>query len=379
MSNPLAAARLLLLIVPAAATLVLADMEASDRFIFGTLAAIAMSRMSVLLPRWAALLIAMEMIWLSWMAYHYDGLMSLLLLSPLIAAFSRQDKHEPLAGLILLNAIGFLIGLQGSEPLVAGSAAIAWAAVCAVLAAQRRAVRRHDRVHEMHISLSRSMAELEQARERLRHYAAQVEHYAQTEERSRIAREIHDDLGHRLIRLKLMMEAGLRLLEHDQERARDLLEQVRLQLEESMDNMRRTVRKLSPVERSDGRRYALDRLIGDTASTLGIQVELDIQGLARPLYPSSEFVLYRNAQEAITNALRHGGATTVHITLWFEQRLVRMTVKNNGALPPDQLVEGLGLQGMRERAVMLGGKLSIRHDEGYAVITELPLAAGETR
>lgn len=375
MSDPLAAARLLLLLVPAAATLVLAYDGAPGPFVFWTLAAIAGARLGELLPRWSAPLLVLEMAWLGGMAQHYGGLMSLLLLSPLIAAFSRYDRPGQLAAFTLLNGIGLAAALRASEPLVAGGAVISWAAVCAVLAAQRATARRHDRINDQHASLNRSMAELEQAKARLRHDASQVEHYAQTEERNRIAREIHDDLGHRLIRLKLMMEAGMRLLEHDPERARSMLEQIRLQLEESMDTMRRTVRKLSPLERTDGRRYALDRLIADSAAALGISVELNLQGPAKPLYPSSEYVLYRNAQEAITNALRHGRATAVQITLLFEPRLVRMTVENNGTLPTSEWIEGLGLQGMRERAAMLGGRLSIQRSECYAVITELPLAA----
>ncbi len=140
-----------------------------------------------------------------------------------------------------------------------------------------------------------------------------------------------------------------------------------------MDNMRRTVRKLTPATQEGTRRYSLTRLITDAGQSMGIEVQMEIQGLAQPLYPSMEIVLYRNAQEAITNAVRHGGATKVRITLLFSRKSVRMSVANNGDLPSGEAASGLGMLGMKERAGMLGGKIEVECKAQYEVITELPL------
>jgi signal transduction histidine kinase len=203
-------------------------------------------------------------------------------------------------------------------------------------------------------------------------YAMQVEDYAQAEERGRIAKEIHDDLGHRLIRLKMMMEAVLQLLDREPDRARAMLEQIRGQLEESMDNMRRTVRKLKPPEVGGARTYALDRLIEEAGRDLRIGIQFQVTGRPAPLYPSVEYVLYRNVQEAITNAVRHGGATAVEVELDFRTDAVVMSVANDGALPQSDVRYGLGMRGMQERIELLGGRLLIGSKGRFSVTTILP-------
>jgi two-component system NarL family sensor kinase len=86
-----------------------------------------------------------------------------------------------------------------------------------------------------------------------------------------------------------------------------------------------------------------------------------------------ELILFKNAQEAITNAVRHGQATTVDVTLLYQANDVSLTIANDGLLPDKPLTSGLGLLGMKERAALLGGKLEWEQNGKFAVTTILPL------
>lgn len=83
-------------------------------------------------------------------------------------------------------------------------------------------------------------------------------------------------------------------------------------------------------------------------------------------------MLYRNAQEAITNAVRHGGATAVSVELRYGRDEMVMSVSNNGSLPAGELRRGIGLSGMAERVAMLGGNLRVERDGAFRVISDLP-------
>jgi signal transduction histidine kinase len=207
-------------------------------------------------------------------------------------------------------------------------------------------------------------------------YASQVEYNAQIEERNRIAKDIHDDLGHRLIRVKMMSEAALHLFDADASKARRTVEQIRDQLQDSMELMRRTVRKLAADGEKDARRYALDRLVEESAAALGITVSFRVTGNPRPLYPSMELILFKNAQEAITNAVRHGKATAVTVDLEFLAASVALTIANNGCLPSEPLEAGLGIKGMKERIALIWGRLEWQKSDRFSVTTTLPLLGG---
>ncbi|MGO4272893.1 sensor histidine kinase, partial [Paenibacillus sp. TAF58] len=90
------------------------------------------------------------------------------------------------------------------------------------------------------------------------------------------------------------------------------------------------------------------------------------------LYPSLEFILYRNAQEAITNAIRHGSATQVLIQLTYEPKQITMCISNNGKLPNERSRNGLGMSGMEERSKLIGGQLIVPIEDRFTVMTVLP-------
>ncbi|MEC0127747.1 sensor histidine kinase [Paenibacillus pabuli] len=235
--------------------------------------------------------------------------------------------------------------------------------------------------------------ELQEARAQLLQFTKQLEGVAQAEERTRISRQLHDDIGHRLIRTKMMSEAALLTLPTHLEQGTEMVRQIRDQLAASMDDMRTTLHKLRPdAYGSDA--YALDRLLEEVGRETGVKTRYDVQGPSQTLYPSIQIVLYKNAKESLTNALKHGNATTISVQLSFSGREVCMTVTNDGRIDdsnqeptnkhhqerrPSRSAKaesarlGMGHEGMRMRTQSVGGTLEIQSAYPYTVITRLPI------
>ncbi|WP_162341791.1 sensor histidine kinase [Paenibacillus paridis] len=326
-----------------------------------------------MLPRFRPVLALLELLAYSWLSYTFGGVLFLLLFSSLIAIF--RSRPSP-ASSLLWTVIGFtalLAGLQGMDYEIVFAVALLWATTAAILYASNNFEDKRLQIEDLYEALAASNVELSAAKSRMQDYASQVELNAQIEERNRIAKDIHDDLGHRLIRVKMMSEAALHLFDADTDRAKLTVEQIRDQLQDSMELMRRTVRRLAADGEKDARRYALDRLVEESASGLGITVSFQIIGMLRPLYPSIELILFKNAQEAITNAVRHGKATSVAIDLEFSAASVSLTVSNNGSLPSESIESGIGIKGMKERIALIGGQLEWQMNGRFSVTTTLPL------
>ncbi|WP_127540977.1 sensor histidine kinase [Paenibacillus illinoisensis] len=233
--------------------------------------------------------------------------------------------------------------------------------------------------------------ELQDARAQLLLFTKQLEGVAQEEERTRISRQLHDDIGHRLIRTKMMSEAALLTLPLDTEQGTEMVRQIRDQLAASMDDMRATLHKLrshSYVSEA----YALDLLLEEVGRETGVKTSYEVRGSSRELYPSMQIVLYKNAKEALTNALRHGNASTITVEVEFGEREVCMSVSNNGLTEAEQSARaqpqgtqsnrstaadsgpsGMGHEGMRLRTESIGGRLEIRQAYPYTVTTRLPM------
>ncbi|MBY0205999.1 sensor histidine kinase [Paenibacillus cucumis (ex Kampfer et al. 2016)] len=217
--------------------------------------------------------------------------------------------------------------------------------------------------------------ELQETRAQLLSFSKQLEDAAQAEERIRISRQLHDDIGHRLIRTKMMSEAALLTLPLNNEQGTEMVKQIRDQLAASMDDMRNTLHKLRPdFHASDA--YALDRLLEEVGRDTGIQTHYEIIGQPHTLYPSTQIVLYKNAKEAVTNAIKHGKATSIRLQLAFGHQEIRMSISNDGSmhsLLDTSVTTGLGHEGMRQRTQFIGGTIEVQPTAPYTVITRIPI------
>jgi signal transduction histidine kinase len=201
---------------------------------------------------------------------------------------------------------------------------------------------------------------------------------AREEERSRLRRDLHDGLGPLLGGVKLRLETARNLAARDPERALALVDAAIEDQSEVIDEIRRIVHDLRPPALDD---LGLVRALQQQAERLtGAGLAVHVEGdLPRDLPPAAEVAAYRIASEALTNARRHSGAANVRVRLEHDERMLRLTVRDDGTGIPADAVGGVGLRSLRERAAELGGTLEIVAAEGGGteIRAALPLAAHE--
>jgi signal transduction histidine kinase len=215
---------------------------------------------------------------------------------------------------------------------------------------------------------------LAQANQRLRDHAAQVEELATTKERNRLAREIHDSLGHYLTVVNVQIGAARTILEQDRPRALDHLSKAQALTQEGLAEVRHSVAALraSPTE-SGPLPQALAKL-AEQWNAAGLSAKFAVAGTIRPLTPQANLTLYRAAQEALTNVGKHAHATSVDLHLDYrDEDSVHLSVKDDG-VGSDNSEGGFGLLGVRERVQQLSGEVRVRtgSGKGFALEVELP-------
>ncbi len=223
----------------------------------------------------------------------------------------------------------------------------------------------------------REAAEVERSREALRRLSASVVE-AREEERRRIARELHDELGQRLTALKMDL-CGIAQTDgpgtHTQR-----IDSMLVMLDETLASVRRIAADLRPMMLDDlGLNAAIEWLARDAARRLGIEVTVRLEKTEPQVDERTATALYRMVQEALTNVARHSHATDVSIELLESATEVVLSVQDNGiGFPPRALQrEGsFGLLGIRERASMLGGMLTLDNptEGGARLAVVVPLA-----
>lgn len=212
-----------------------------------------------------------------------------------------------------------------------------------------------------------------ESRRQLRRYAAEVEELATTRERNRIARDIHDSVGHYLTVVHVQLEAARATVTTDPAASSECLARAQDFAREGLTELRRSVSMLrggAVEQRPFG--VALGELVDDCRGH-GLETVLEVHGTPRPLTPAIEFTLYRAAQEALTNVARHAHATRARCTLRYGEREVVLAVSDDG-VGAVATEGGFGLVGLRERAQLVGGTVTIRTavGRGFAVEVRVP-------
>jgi PAS domain S-box-containing protein len=192
------------------------------------------------------------------------------------------------------------------------------------------------------------------------------------EERRRIAQETHDGLVQNLAGLRLQVNRWHRMLDEDPSKMHAELDWLREVLEENIQELRRTILALRPIDLAErGILPALRKLCTDLGELYRVRVKLDFPASLGPLPPSQELTLFRIVQEALNNAGKHAAASTIWVKLAFQgEDTVVVTVRDDGrGLRSTELqraakVGHLGLRQMRERAEAAGGDLTIESEPG---------------
>lgn len=234
-----------------------------------------------------------------------------------------------------------------------------------------------------HTALSGSNAKLAAAHTRLQEYSTQAEELSVIRERNRIARDIHDTLGHALTLLSVQLETATQLEARGDPGLHEELLQARQVTKACLTDVRHSVEALRPDDASaDSLQEQLRKLVAEFETTCRqTRITLDLEEATHPLNPEVRLTLYRCTQEALTNIRKHAHATKVLLRLSTsdeQEGQVELTVLDNGqgGLPEyEQRASGYGLRGMRERVALLDGRLwaGPQSGHGWRVDVVLPL------
>lgn len=224
---------------------------------------------------------------------------------------------------------------------------------------------------------------IHQHREELRGLTAKLFHSQETERR-RIARELHDEAGQALTGISFTLETLENQLAKIPGPAKALLAEVKQQINGTYHEMRRLSHQLHPALLTDlGLEPALDAYLSSIAEHRPIKIDFNMVGFEERSSPEIEGVLYRLSQEALTNTLKHAGATRFKLSITKGYPCIIFITEDNGCgFDPDgfdRATPALGLLSMRERVVMLGGKFSLRTGigKGTRIRIEIPIRGEE--
>jgi signal transduction histidine kinase len=189
-------------------------------------------------------------------------------------------------------------------------------------------------------------------------YAAQVASLSAEAERTRLARDIHDSLGHHLTAIAVQMEKAQAFRGRDPDAADQALADARASVRQALGDVRLSVRALRGGAGPAALPAMLTELVRE-ADAGQPQVTLSVTGDDALLSPAASTLLYRGAQEALTNARRHSGARKVLVSLALGDREARLVVADDGRGFEPGCPPGFGLLGIRERAALAGGRADI--------------------
>ncbi|WP_010584495.1 GAF domain-containing sensor histidine kinase [Schlesneria paludicola] len=209
----------------------------------------------------------------------------------------------------------------------------------------------------------------------------QASRAAVAEERNRLAREIHDTMGQEFAGISLHLETARQTLGRNPDKARECIDEAIALARHGLSEVRRSIWGLRPpdlegVDLPSAIRQFVDRIRNPESP----RIDVEVLGPLRSLPPAVETELFRIVQEALNNSLKHGHAQWIRISLECSNRLVKITIADNGrGFTPttEHLPRGFGLISMRERADRIGASFSMASvpGEGTDVSVELPLQA----
>ncbi len=231
-----------------------------------------------------------------------------------------------------------------------------------------RLIQKEKSFQEIYDRERRSRYSLEEARAKLMNSAREEVHLAEARERNRIARDIHDHIGHNLAGILLQLQVMKKVQAKDPEQAQKLLAQSINGLAEAVEIMRDTVHNIKPKEVMN-----LDYIKKIIANFKYCQVDFKHYGDILSLSADYTGIISSILKEALTNINRHSNATLVKIELDIREKIVRLHITDNGQ-GCDSVREGMGISGMKERVHNAGGSLTINAKDGFSIVCVLPRA-----
>ena len=223
--------------------------------------------------------------------------------------------------------------------------------------------------------VERLVAELQDANQRLRTYAVQAEELAITKERNRLAREIHDGLGHYLTTIHMQIQAARAVMERDPKRSQVMLDKAQSMTHQALADVRQSVSALRDSPEATSPLPELVEKLLSACEAAGIETEIKLLGTPRQFSPQANLTLYRAAQECINNTCKHSQAKCLWVSLdYLDGHDFKMMFLDDG-VGTESLEGGFGLLGIRERVQLLEGSMSIEtaRNQGFRLEIRIPV------
>ncbi len=233
-----------------------------------------------------------------------------------------------------------------------------------------------DKILSLNEQLNTANMELQQANMQLEEYAKESVKMAQTRERNRLAREIHDTLGHALTGIITGIEACMALMDVAPEATKMQLKAISEVARQGVTDVRRSVKALRPdaLEKLDLEK-ALLQTVEEMCTATSAKIEYCCTTRLSGFNEDEEDIIYRIVQESITNAIRHGKANQIRIQIDREYNMLKIYIKDNGT-GCKTIKKGFGLHHMEERLDMLHGSLTYNGEDGFLVEAQVPIRWG---
>ena len=342
---------------------------------------------------------ALSLIVVRTLNFYYSGI-ALLVLADLLY---YENKKVPRVLFIVLQVLEFVIGndailsyfdnniqfssyLSGFDPMVRSWIIVAESLMTFtnillfllfVLTMIIRQKAENSRILRLNMALSGKNAELHEANVKLQEYSETIKRMTEIEERNRLAREIHDTLGHALTGIVVSADAGKILFDAAPEEAKARFDVIGQTARQGLEDVRRSIRALRPdALESRDLESALEKMIENFRETTGADIRYAQEAGKLLLAQDEEVTVYRIVQEGMTNAIRHGKATQINLIIDRKDRNLRVRIFDNGVGMQGKKT-GFGLNYMKERVELLKGTLRYGNREdgsrGFSLEAEIPV------
>lgn len=225
--------------------------------------------------------------------------------------------------------------------------------------------------------MTQELIMVHQVNHELENYAAVSEKIAEDRERKRLAREIHDTLGHALTGIAAGVDACIAMIDINPEATKKQLMVISKVVRQGIVDVRNSLNKLRPgALEQHGFKGAIENMIEEFTSVSDLTISLDYLLDKVDFENTKEDILFRVIQESVTNAVRHGDATHIDISLYIEDNSLYLKIQDNGQ-GCEEIHYGFGLKQMKERLGMINGKVAYDGHHGFLTIVTIPLQEGE--
>lgn len=208
--------------------------------------------------------------------------------------------------------------------------------------------------------------ELLDVNRQLKLYTQEIKRLSIVEERNRIARDIHDTLGHKMSALIMQLQMAEHLIKNDSNQAEKLIADAVETGRDTMIGIREVVETLRIKDNANLSCEEIKNLINEFSEKTGIDIELQIENEQIIKNSNVNYIIYRILQETITNAVRHGKATKININLNYSFKSISFFIKDNG-VGAENITEGYGIKGIRERVELYSGNVEFGSDDGFSI------------